>query len=209
MRVQVRAALAGLTLWILAGSSWAGTLDVQFSLSGQVNVSLGFNSVPGTTTGMARVVLTGVDASGMITAPSASASLSDLSVATSLTTVGPFSFSQLGSATGLFDGAAFSIAAMAFTVRGLNGTSGAMADFTNQVSFAVQLASLGTPGAAQLMLNATVGPNAVMTQFILTGREVSRTFAAPEPAEIGLVVMSLAMLAACTQRARRRSLTRN
>jgi hypothetical protein len=199
MRVQMRAILVGLTLWILADSSPAGTLDVQFTLSGQVSVSLGFNSTPGSTTGMARVVLTGVDSSGMITGPGATGTLRDVTVQTSLMPIGPFTFSQLAPATGPFDGAAVSIAPMTFTVRSLNGTSGAMADFSNQLAFAAQLASLGTPGAAQLMLNVTVGPDIVMTRFSLLGREVSRSFV-PEPSQIGLLAMSLGLLAVCTRR---------
>ena len=175
---------------------------MQFALSGQVAVSLGFTSTPGSTTGAARVVLTGVDAFGAITDASATATLRDLTVQTTLSTVAPFSFAQQGQATGTFGGMAFSVAPMGLTLRGVNGTSGATADFMNQLAFAVQVSSLGTAGAGQLMFNATVGPNAVLTQFSLLGREVSRSFA-PEPAEIGLVALGLALLG-WILRARRR-----
>jgi hypothetical protein len=196
MRVQLRTTLAGLALWILAGSSLAGTLDVQFALEGQVAVSLGFVSTPGSTTGTAHVVLAGVDSFGAITGPSASATLRSLTLQTTLSSVGPFQFFQLEPVTGPFDGASFGITPMGVTFRGVNGISGAMADFTNQIAFAVQLASLGTPGAGQLTFNGALGAGSIAVQFDLVGREVSRSFSTPEPYEIGLVAMGLALIAA-------------
>src|SRR5262245_48954984 len=126
MRAWTPACVAGLTLWILAGSSLAGTLEVQFALGGQLSVSLGLISEPGSTSGTARVVLTGVDSLGALSGPSATASLRDLTLQTTLAPTGVFRFSQVAPVTGAFDGAMFGVAAGSLTFLGVNPV-GAMA----------------------------------------------------------------------------------
>jgi hypothetical protein len=210
MRAWTRACVAGLTLWILAGSSLAGTLEVQFALDGQVMVSLGLFSPPGSTSGTARVVLNEVDSVGAITGILAPASLQDLTLQTTLNPVGVFRFSQVAPAAGAFDGAKFGIEGGLLTFLGVN-PFGTMAPFSNQLAFAVGLASVGTAGAARLMFDATLngagnGAGAAI-RFALTGREVSRRFV-PEPGPIGLVAVVLGAISALLPwiRARQRAL---
>ena len=206
MLLQLRAALVGLSIWTLAASSSAGTLQVQFSLGGQVAVSPGMVSTPGSTTGMATVVLNGVNSLGAITDPSATASLLGLTLQANFP-AGSLQFSQLapvsstffiGSSSDLLGpvaGAAFGIAPMSLTLQLSNGLLGGI-NFTNQMDIAVQLASLGMPGASQLMFNGSFGTSGATAQFALLGSEVARTFAAPEPAESGLLAAGLALFAA-------------
>jgi hypothetical protein len=183
---------------------------VQFSLGGQVAVSPGMVSTPGSINGMATVVLTGVDSLGAITDPSASALL-NFSLQASFPG-GPLQFNQLtpgaggtlvaGASSDLLGpvaGATFGIAPNGVVFQLFNGLVGPI-NFTNQMAIAVQLASLGVSGASQLMFNGSIGssgPTGVTAQFSLLGSEVARTFAAaPEPAESGLLAAGLALFAA-------------
>src|SRR5262245_4797094 len=104
---------------------------VQFSLGGQVAVSPGMVSTPGSINGMATVVLTGVDALGAITDPSAMGLL-NLSLQAGFPG-GPLQFNQLAPAGGAFlfgpatdllgpvAGSAFSIAANGVVFQLVNG----------------------------------------------------------------------------------------
>lgn len=203
MRVPTLAALGGLMIWSLAGPSLAGTLTLDFGLSGDVDSPIG-RSVPGSATGTARVVLTGVDALGLVTDPSATATLQDLSVQASLgVIVGVFQFSQLAPVTGIFDGTTLGIPAGALTLMGV-APFGGSGTFTNQAAVAVLLTSLGD--AAQVMLSGAVGTASTgMVTFDLVGRQVARNFSAPEPPEMCILMLGLGTLAAGTAGARRRS----
>ncbi len=212
MSAWSRAWIVGLLLWSLAGSGRAGTLDVQFALGGgQITAAAGglISNTETMFTGSARVVLTGVDSLGAITAPSATASLRDLAVQLTFTfgagVAAPFQFALARPVTGSFDGATLGIAPMGLTLRGINGR-GSSLDFTNRMALALQLSALDMSGAGRLVLNSilqadTVGFTAV--QFNVVGSEVSRRFSAPEPPEIALAALGLALLAACAFRARR------
>jgi hypothetical protein len=207
--LRLRATLVGLSIWALAASSLAGTLQVQFALSGQVVVSPSMVSTPGSTTGLATVVLTGVNSFGAITDRNATATILGLTLQAGFS-AGPLQFSQKGPATNTFfigaatdllgpgAGAAFGIAPAGLTLQLTRGLVGGI-NFTNQMAVAVQIASIGMSGASQLMFSGSFGPSDVTAQFNLLGREVARNFAAvPEPVESGLLATGLALIAAGT-----------
>jgi hypothetical protein len=162
---------------------------------------------------MATVVLNGVDSFGTITDPSATATLLGLTLQASFPG-GPLQFSQLapvsstffvGSSSDLLGpvaGATFGIAPMSLTLQLSNGLIGPI-NFTNQMAIAVQLASLGMAGASQLMFNGLFSASGATAQLNLLGSEVARTFAAPEPAESGLLGLALFAAGAWLFRARR------
>jgi hypothetical protein len=112
-----------------ASPSKAGTLTVDFDLSGStlmlgdlINAS---NGMGATVTGMTRLVLTGVDSMGMVTGSMASATLQGLGLTINLNAplvagaslVGPISITQMGMATGGFDGATASLAQGSFVTN--------------------------------------------------------------------------------------------
>ena len=252
---------------ILRGSAWAavlsfalfgatpsnaGTLTVDFDLTGSTlmlgtllnvadNNGVGMPAGnPGTqVTGTARVVLTGVDASGAIIDPSmAGGSISGLGVNFTLNQpivvngmpiaganlVGPISITQMGMASGAFDGAALTLPTNAFTTAlSVNidcpvGQPGCdfirpiaanmmppivfpitqMATIANTTGpFAFALGSLGgmaTLNAAVMQMNMG---QAVNLAFV--GAESARNFVAapvmvPEPVEAGLLMLSVLSL---------------
>jgi hypothetical protein len=108
---------AALTVALFSASpSKAGTLTVDYDLTGSslmiggvVNVA---NGMGATVTGMARVVLTGVNAAGMITGAMSNGTVSGLGLNFAINTpivagldanlVGPISITQMGSAAGGF-----------------------------------------------------------------------------------------------------------
>jgi len=199
--VRSLVALAGLTLCMLAKPSEAGTLEVRFALGGgQISLAVaGFGSSNLQTmfTGTARVVLMGVDALGEITDRTATASLLDVDVLVNLTipVLGgtfPFRFNQVAPVTGPFDGTTLGIPPQGLRIRSTNAAGG-MADSSNQMSLAVQLALLDTSGASQLILNSLLSGQGSSLRFDIVGREVSRNFV-PEPAEIALIAIGVTLL---------------
>src|SRR5262245_20717163 len=88
MAAWIRASVGALTLWTLASSSEAGTLEIRFALGGGqiavANAGIGASDPQTMFTGTARVVLTGVDRLGAITDPAATASLLDVDVQATL-----------------------------------------------------------------------------------------------------------------------------
>jgi len=229
--------VAALTIALSSATpSNAGTLTIDFNLSGStlalgpVNVA---NGMGGTVTGMARLVLTGVNAAGMITGAMSNGTISGLAVNFAVNApllagvdanlVGPISITQMGSAAGGFSAGVLSLATNSFnTALAVNlncvGTlcaaiaAGAGLTFpivqnamisNNMAPFAVNLASLG----ANATLNAAVATMNAGQAVTLTfnGREAARTFDAPEPTEAGLLVLSV--LALCGVAALRRRQT--
>jgi len=196
-----------------ASPSKAGTLTVDFNLAGSTLMLGGVinaaNGMGATVTGMARVVLTGVNAAGMITGAMANGTVSGLSLNFALNSpiiagldaslVGPISITQVGTSSGPFDGAAAALATNTFNTNlsvNLNCvgaqcavvSSAGMIVFpivqnamisNNMGPFSVGLAGLG--GTA--MLNAVVMQmnNGQAVNLTFSGQEVARTFVGNAP----------------------------
>jgi hypothetical protein len=122
---------AALTIALSATPSKAGTLTVNFDLSGSslalgtaINVS---NGMGGTVAGMAQLVLTGVNAMGAITGAMAGATVQGLGLNIMLnspilagfdaTLVGPITITQMGAAMGSFNGMAVSLPQNTFSTQ--------------------------------------------------------------------------------------------
>jgi hypothetical protein len=199
---------------MLASPSAAGTLTIDVALDGGQVELIGF-SVFGTTflkpasfSGSARIVLTGVDSLGALTAPSATGSLQALRLQLDFPPSNPgpaftsAHFSQIGVAAGGFDGAMLRLAAtdLAFEVELPPLSGSGFLPGSSDASLA--LLGLAMPGAAQLALRGSAGSAAGgnMLPFILNfdvrGREVARSFSAPEAPELGLLCLGLVLLGA-------------
>lgn len=215
MKTWLRTGLVTLALWGSASSIFAGTLEVSFELD-QGRILFGvpglFVSEAASFTATGRVVLTGVDSSGMLTGPSTSGSLLDLTVEFTSVPTSPggamtFRLTQEGGASGSFDGSALALAPMALVVRLANPTGGT-ALFANALNADLALLALNTPGSAQVSID--VGLLAVSAsgavRLDVQGSEVSRRFSAPEGAALGY--LSLGLLALAGQAAWRRRATR-
>lgn len=207
----------------------AGTLVLDFDLSGS-SMSFGgplvANGFAGNVvSGSARVVLTDVDAQGMAGAM-AQASISGLSLSFDLSTpaisgavatlMGPVRISQMGLATGAFDGVMFTpdgfdaslsanvscVGSQCSIVTQLGGPSFPFVregvPFPNPMGppLSIALSDLGT-GMARLSafaLTELPGPF-IAVQFSIRGRQV------PEPEELSLLLLAaLALYGVATQR---------
>jgi hypothetical protein len=195
-----------------ASPSNAGTLTVDFDLSGSslvlgpVNVA---NGMGATVTGMARVVLTGVNAAGMITGAMANGTVSGLALNFAVNAavmpgldaslVGPISITQMGTSSGPFAGGTVGLATNTFNT-GLNvnlncagALCGAVAMLgmltfpitqmamisNNMAPFAVNLASLGSNATFNAAVSVMQGTQAVTLTF--AGSEVARNFVPNAP----------------------------
>jgi hypothetical protein len=186
-----------------------------------INVANGMN---GTVAGSARLVLTGVNAMGMVTGGMANGTISNLAlniglnanVAGLATVTGTIGVTQVGSATGAFNGSTVSLPTNSFNnmlATNLNCTPAmicnAVAMFpivsntpisNNMAPFVFNTAGLGgsaTINAAVMVMQQ--GQNVTLT---FRGQEVQRPFMAPEPVESGLLI--LGVLARCGLAAVRR-----
>jgi hypothetical protein len=129
---------------------------------------------------------------------------------------GPVQLTQMDAAGGVFTGTAFSLPVSNFRVQAVNdfGCVGASCPpsrlmattlLTNREFGMVQLSSLGVPDSAQLMLGALlVGPGPLSSRLDVIGREVSRSFTAPEPSALGTLALGTISLALATVRGRGR-----
>jgi hypothetical protein len=205
---------AALTVALFSASpSKAGTLTVDFNLAGStlmlgtvVNVS---NGMGATVTGMARVVLTGVNAQGMITGAMANGTVSGLNLNFALNTplvagvdanlVGPISISQMGSASGGFAGGSLSLATNSFST-GLNvnlncsggmppavgGGQCALVSMLGMVVFPiVQMATISNNMAPFPVALGSLGMNATLQASVMAmnaGQAVTLTFNGSEVA---------------------------
>ena len=240
-----------------ATPSQAGTLTIDFDLTGSTLalgtlVNVADNTGAGTpagnagsqVTGTARLVLTGVDASGMIIDPSmAGATISGLGVNFALNQaivvggmplaganlVGPISITQMGMASGMFDGmstvtlptnsfstnlnvsidcagALCAIIPQAAAAMGLmiSFPITQMATITNSMApFAFTVGSLGGSATLSAVVMQMNTGQAVTLSF--NGTQAARNFvgaAVAEPVEAGLLIMSV--LALCGVAAVRR-----
>lgn len=205
---------AALTVALFSASpSKAGTLTVDFSLAGStlmiggvVNVA---NGMGATVTGMARVVLTGVNAAGMITGAMANGTVSGLGLNFAINTpivagldanlVGPISITQTGSGAGPFAGGTVALATNSFSTNlnvNLNcvGAQCALISSAGMITFPImQMATISNNMGAfnvalgSLAMNATFGATvaamnagqAVTLNF--SGSEVARAFVPNAP----------------------------
>jgi hypothetical protein len=220
---------AALTVALFSASpSKAGTLTVDFDLAPStlaigtlINVSNGMN---GTVSGAARLVLTGVNAMGMITGGMANGTISGLglniglnaNVAGVATVTGTIGVTQVGSATGAFDGMGVSLPTNSFNnmlSTNLDCTPAAICNAVamfpivtntmianNMGPFVFSTAGLGggaSINAAVMVMQA--GQNVTLS---FRGSEVARTFDAgpgggpqvPEPVEAGLLILGVLSL---------------
>jgi hypothetical protein len=201
MRTSMYSGIVALFFCSLAGSSSAGTLEVSFAFDqGIIRFGVvGFVSEATSLSGTGRVLLTGVNPLGMLTGPSPSGSVRDVS----LMFAGPaqsdrFRFEQEGMAAGTFNGAALPLVPGALVFR-LTTQTGLSALFSNEAMGAnLQLQSLGAPGDATLSLSGFFqqmgSPTAAVLLMGIQGREVSRRFSAPEGPVIQYLVMGLIAL---------------
>ncbi len=189
MRTWVRAALATLALWSLAGPSVAGTLEISFSLDrGMILFRVPGESArqASTITGSGRVVLTGVNGLGFLTGPSASGSLADLRISFPGSVqpdggVAMFRLAQEGTATGSFDGFHLRIPALALSAR-LTRSNGetillANSQLTELMLFFPFQGPFAWPSIG-VTLWGRDGSTAVGLR--VDGQEVARRFSAPE-----------------------------
>jgi len=195
-----------------ANASNAGTLTVDIDLSGStlvlgpVNVA---NGMGATVTGMARVVLTGVNAAGMITGAMSNGTVSGLGLTFNVNSpimagidanlVGPISITQMGSSSGPFAGGTVALAQGTFSTAlsvnlncvgslcGFISTAGMiafpivqMANITNDMApFNVSLTNLGGMAALNAAVNVMNAGQAVTLTF--NGSEVARNFMGNAP----------------------------
>lgn len=217
MRILKRTSLMALTLWMLASPSAAGTLAIDFAFDqGQAGFGTFFPVVSFANatsfSGTARIVLTGVDSLGAITAPMPTAALQGLSLQLSFSASSPptpavesAQFSQVSAAAGTFDGTTLRLPARAFSFQARLPPLTGPGVFASSEAV-LDLFALNRPGAAQLLLRAggTAGSTSLLLlTFDVEGREVARTFSAPEVPEMGLLGIGLLLLGA--QVARRRT----
>ena len=216
MRILKRTSLIALTLWMLASPSAAGTLAIDFAFDqGQAGFGAffptdGFANAT-SFSGTARIVLTGVDSRGAITAPRPMAALQGLGLQLNFSASSPpepavesAQFSQVSAAAGSFDGTTLRLPARAFSFQARLPPLTGPGVFASSEAI-LDVFFLNRPGAAQLLLRGggTSGTNSMLLlTFDVEGREVARTFSAPEVPEIGLLGIGLLLLG--TQVARRR-----
>lgn len=205
---------AALTVALFSASpSNAGTLTVDFNLAGStlmiggvVNVA---NGMGATVTGAARVVLTGVNAAGMITGAMANGTVSGLNLNFAINSpiiagvdanlTGPISITQMGSGSGPFAGGALNLATNSFNTAlsvNLNCvgaqcaliSSAGMITFpimqmavisNNMAPFAVSLGNLGGTASLTAAVMAMNAGQAVALTF--SGSEVARNFVPNAP----------------------------
>ena len=225
---------AALTVALFSASpSNAGTLSIDFSLAPStlmigtlINVSNGMN---GTVSGAANLTLTGVNAQGMITGGMANGTISGLALNINLnanvagiaTVTGTIGVTQMGSATGAFNGSGVSLPTNSFNntlATNLNCTPAAICNAVamfpimsnapisnNMGPFVFNTASLG--GMATLNAAVMVMQQGQAVTLTVNGSEVARNFTpnapqVPEPVEAGLPI--LGVLALCGVAAVRR-----
>jgi len=198
---------AALTVALFSASpSKAGTLTVDFNLAGStlmlgtvVNVA---NGMGATVSGMARVVLTGVNAQGMITGAMANGTVSGLTLNFAINTpiiagldanlVGPISITQMGSASGGFAGGSLSLATNSFSTNlnvNLNCASNAgmvgggqcaLISSAGMITFPiVQMATISNNMAPFPVALGSLGMNATFQAAVMAmnaGQAVTLTF---------------------------------
>jgi hypothetical protein len=205
---------AALTVALFSASpSKAGTLTVDFNLAGStlmlgavVNVA---NGMGATVSGMARVVLTGVNAQGMITGAMSSGTVSNLALNFMINSpiiagldanlVGPISITQMGSASGGFAGGSLSLAQNSFSTSlnvnlncagGMPPTNGggqcALISSAGMIAFPiVQMATISNNMAAFPVALGSLGMNATFQAAVMAmnaGQAVTLTFNGSEVA---------------------------
>jgi hypothetical protein len=205
---------AALTVALFSASpSKAGTLTVDFNLAGStlmiggvVNVA---NGMGATVTGAARVVLTGVNAAGMITGAMANGTVSGLNLNFAINSpiiagldaslVGPISITQMGSAAGGFAGGVLNLATNSFNTNlsvnlncagGMPPTNGggqcALISSAGMITFPiVQMAVISNNMAPFAVNLANLGGTASLTAAVMAmnaGQAVNLTFNGSEVA---------------------------
>jgi hypothetical protein len=139
----------------------------------------------------------------MLTTPSATGSLSGLRLDFNGPPPGvggdiePQAFTQVFVATGTFDGTSLMLPpvtlAVSFSRPGFQGIPA-----FNLSSVGLPILSLDTPGAAELLIGVTfqVPNNPGLIRFDVRGRELARTFAAPELSSLECLFVGLLALVA-------------
>ena len=229
LRSSAWAAVLTMALFSATPSN-AGTLTVDFSLAnstltlGPVNVANGMGAM---VSGMARVVLTGVNSAGMITGAMSNATVSGFGLNFAVNSpvvagldaslVGPISITQMGTSAGPFDGMAVALAQNTFNTNlsvNLN-CAGAQCGLVSMVGmimfpivqnatisnnmgpFSLSLGSLAAGATFSAVVQQMNAGQAVTLNF--SGSEVARTFdgGVQVPEPVEAGLLILGVLALC------------
>jgi hypothetical protein len=225
-----RASLLAIGIWLATTPALAGLLELDFAVD-EGRISFGQSSplVAGITTdftGTAKLVLTGVDAQGMLTAPMASATLSSLALQVPLVIglqpppampsfefVGTANFTLQRPAMGSFDGASLQLSQNALEVQALGsfpckgsgcpvGTLLIDQTLRNGIRANFPLSSLDVPRSARLNIGVELD-GSLRARFDIFGREVGRRFSVSEPFPVGMLALGGIALGGLAVRRRR------